>query len=136
MNKPSFGQPIVQTSDEGGAVAINFIIDGGGAEIGLGVQGFIEMPFGMTIESWRLLGDQNGSIVIDVWKDTFANYPPTVADSIAGTEKPTLAAADSAEDTSLSTWDTSMLAGDIIGFNVDSVTTIQRVTVSLRGAKT
>ena len=136
MNKPSFGQPIVQTSEEGGAVAINFIIDGGGAEITTGVHGFIEMPFGMTIESWRMLGDQSGSIVVDVWKDLFANYPPTVADTIAGTEKPTLAAAESAEDTSLTTWNTSVLAGDIIGFNVDSVTTVERVTVSLRGTKT
>lgn len=133
----------VAKADGAGAVAfeddkvsINFIIDGGGSAITTGVKGFIEIPFAMTIEGWTILGDQSGSIVVDVWKDTYALFPPTVADTIAGTEKPTLATAQKNQDLSLTTWTTSVAAGDIIAFNVDSITTVQRVTVAIRGKKT
>ena len=133
----------VAKADGAGAVAfeddkvsINFIIDGGGSAITTGIKGFIEIPFAMTIEGWTILGDQSGSIVVDVWKDTYALFPPTVADTIAGTEKPTLATAQKNQDLSLTTWTTSVAAGDIIAFNVDSITTVQRVTVAIRGKKT
>ena len=133
----------VAKADGAGAVAfeddrvvINYIIDGGGSAITSGVKGFIEIPFTMTIEGWTILGDQSGSIVVDVWKDTYANYPPTVADTIAGTEKPTLSSAQKNQDLALGTWTTAVVAGDILGFNVDSATTVERVTVAIRGKKT
>jgi len=72
-----------------------------------------------------------GSIVVDVWKDTYANYPPTVADTIAGTEKPTLAAAIKNRDLDLTTWTTACAEGDWIAFNVDSAATVTWVCVVL-----
>lgn len=115
---------------------INFIIDGGGATITTGIKGDIEIPFACTVNSWTILADQTGSIVVDVWKDTYANFPPTVADTITGTEKPTLSSANKNQDLSLSTWTTSIAAGDILRFNVDSVTTVQRVTVAIKVTRT
>lgn len=115
---------------------IGITIDGGGSAITTGVKGYVSIPYACTINSWVLLADQSGSIVIDVWKDTLANYPPTVADTIAGTEKPTLSAATNNTDTSLSTWTTSVSAGDIIGFNVDSASTVTRVTLVLKVTRT
>jgi hypothetical protein len=97
------------------------------------VKTYFEMPFGMRILAWRLFADVVGSIVIDVWKDTYANFPPTAADTIAGSEKPTLVAAQKAEDLSLSTWMTDIAQGDVIGVNVDSATTVKQVTLTLRG---
>ena len=73
---------------------------------------------------------------MDVWKDTYANFPPVNADSIAGTEKPTLSSAQKNQDLSLTTWTTSVVAGDILAFEVESATTVQKVTVALRGKKT
>jgi hypothetical protein len=121
---------------EDDAVVINFIIDGGGAVISVGEKGHIEVPFAMTITGWTILADQSGSIVVDVWKDTYANFPPTNADSIAGTEKPTLSAAQKNQDLSLTSWTTSVAAGDILAFEVESASTVQRVVVALRGKKT
>lgn len=112
-------------------VALPFIIDGGGSAIATGVKGFIEIPYAGTIQSVRLLADQSGSIVIDLWKDTYANYPPTVADTITASAKPTLSSATKAQDTTLSGWTTSVSAGDILGVNVDSASTVERVTLSL-----
>ena len=58
------------------------VIDGGGSTITTGVKGDVNCDFAFTIVQWALLADQSGSIVIDIWKDTYANYPPTVADTI------------------------------------------------------
>lgn len=115
---------------------ITFVIDGGGTTITTGVKGFLEIPFACTITRATTLADQSGSIVIDVWKDTYANYPPTVADTITASAKPTISSATKAQDATLTGWTTSIAAGDILGFNVDSVTTCQRVTLSLRVTKT
>lgn len=116
--------------------AIEFIIDGGGSTITTGVKGDLEIPFACTITAARMLADQSGSIVIDIWKDTYANYPPTVADTITASAKPTISTATKSEDSTLTGWTTSVSAGNILRFNVDSVTTIQRVTVSLTCVKT
>jgi hypothetical protein len=118
-------------------VSIQYVIDGGGATITTGVKGFLEIPFACTITAARLLADQGGAIVIDIWKDTYANYPPTDADSITSATPPTITATNTkSEDTTLSSWTTAIAAGSILGFNVDSVTTIQRVTLSLTVTKT
>ena len=109
------------------------IIDGGGATITTGVKAYIPIiGFTGTITAWRILADASGSIVVDVWKDTYANFPPVVADTIAGTEKPTLSSAQKNEDTALSTWTTALADGEVLGFNVDSATTVQRVTLILK----
>jgi hypothetical protein len=121
---------------EDDSVVVNFIIDGGGSVITTGEKGQVELPFAMAITGWTILADQVGSIVVDVWKDTYANYPPTNADSIAGTEKPTLSSAQNNQDLSLTTWTTDVATGDILAFEVESATTVTRVTVALRGRKT
>lgn len=115
---------------------ITFIIDGGGATITSGVKGDLEIPFGCTINAVTLLADQSGSIVVDIWKDTYANYPPTVADTITASAKPTISSATKSQDTTLTGWTTSITAGDTLRFNVDSITTCQRVTLSLKVTKT
>ena len=122
-------------SGSSGTVALQMIIDGGGSAITTGVKGYMEIPFAMTITGWTLVADQSGSIVVDVWKDTYANFPPTVADTISGSEKPTLSSAQKNQYLALSTWTTSVTAGDILGFNVDSVSTVTRVTLTIRGNK-
>ena len=119
------------------SAAIVFVIDGGGDEIADGVAGFVQVPFACTITAARLLADQSGAIVVDIWKDTYANYPPTDADTITSATPPTIAASGvKSEDTTLTSWTTAISAGDILGFNVDSCTTIERVTVSLTVTRT
>lgn len=115
---------------------IQFIIDGGGAVISTGQKGHVMVPFNCKVTGWDIFADQSGSIVVDVWKDTYANFPPTVADTIAGTEKPTLSSARKNQDTSLSSWTTTLTKGEVIAFNVDSATTVTRVTVVLRVVRT
>ena len=111
--------------------AIGITIDGGGSAITTGIKGDIYVPFACTITAVTMLADQSGSIVVDIWKDTYANYPPTDADSITASAVPTITTAVKSQDTSLTGWTTSVSAGDTLRFNVDSVTTIERVTLVL-----
>ncbi|MDW8267669.1 MAG: hypothetical protein RMN24_00755, partial [Anaerolineae bacterium] len=108
---------------------LNFIIDGGGAVITTGSKGYVVVDFAATAVSWTILAAQSGSIVVDVRRATYATFPTT--SSIAGTEKPTLTSAQKNQDTSLTTWST-IAAGDILEFVVESVATVTRVTVSIR----
>ena len=125
------------TDDTGGQVtyapksAVEVIIDGGGSAITTGVKADVEMPFAGTIRSARLFADQTGSIVVDLWKDAYANFPPTVADTITASAKPSLSSAVASQDTTLTGWATSFAKGDIIRINVDSASTLERVTLAL-----
>ena len=111
---------------------VRFVIDGGGSVITTGAKkAYITVPYNCTVTGWRILADVSGSIVIDIWKDTYANYPPTNADSITAAAKPTLTTAVKAESTTLTGWTTALAAGDILEIEVESATTVQKVRLEL-----
>lgn len=112
--------------------AIVFVIDGGGSAISTGIKGDVEIPFACTLNQVTMLADQSGSIVVDIWKDTYANYPPTDADSITASAVPTISTATKSQDTTLTAWTTAITAGNILRFNVDSCATITRCTIVLK----
>ena len=122
---------LISTAIAGGARSIGVTIDGGGNVITTGIKADIYIPFTGTISAATLLADQSGDIVIDIWKDTYANYPPTDADSITASAPPTLSSAAKSQDTTLTGWTTSVAAGDTVRFNVDSVATVTRVNLVL-----
>jgi len=111
--------------------AIIFIIDGGGSAITTGEKGHIRIPFKCEIQKVTLLANASGSIVIDIWKDTYANFPPTDPDSIVASAPPTLDGAQKSEDSTLTGWTKTINADDILAFNVDSAATITRVVLIL-----
>lgn len=102
-------------------------VDGGGAAITTGIKGDVRLPIGGTITRVTMLADQTGSAVVDIWRDNYANFPPTAADSITASAKPTISSANKSEDTTLTGWSASFAAGDIFRFNVDSASTITRL---------
>jgi hypothetical protein len=116
--------------------AIQIPIGNGTDVIGTGVYTDISMPTGGTFTKWRLVATKftagsTGSMVVDLWKDEYANYPPTVADTITGSDKPTLSADDENESTSLTGWTVLFEEGDTIRVNVDSASTITLATLIL-----
>lgn len=116
--------------------SFGFTIDGNGSPITTGLKGYITIPYSGTITGWSIISDVTGSVVVDVWKDTYANYPPTIADTIAGSEKPTLTSQNKNNDNTLTTWTTAVTAGDIIAFNIDSVSTITKLSLTINITKT
>jgi len=112
-----------------------FVIDGGGSVITTGVKGHLRVPFGSVIERVTLTADQPGSIQVDIWKSTYTGFPPADANSITGGHEPNISAASKYDDVVLTGWSKFLDEGDILAFNVDSATTITRVTVNLQVRK-
>ena len=110
---------------------IQFVIDGGGSAITTGQKGHLEVPLVGNIVRATALADQSGSIVVDIWKDTYANFPPDNTDSITASAPVTISAATKSQDSTLTGWTKTMTAGDVLAFNVDSCATITRCTISL-----
>jgi hypothetical protein len=118
-----------------GNVVVTF--DGGGSALTTGAQKvYLTVPYAGTITSATLLADQSGDIVIDIWNDTYANFPPTVADTITASAKPTLSSAQKSQDSTLTGWTTAITAGDILEFNIDSAATVTKVILELAITKT
>jgi hypothetical protein len=102
--------------------------DGSGTfPVGLQVSP-IEVPFGGILTSWTLLADVTGSITVNVWKDTYNNFPPTSADLIFS---PSLT--NQRKNTAIITGTVS--EGDIIQLYLGPATSIKQLTLSLKGRK-
>lgn len=117
-----------------GAIVVS--VDGGGAVITTGIVNiFVPIPRPLHIYGWELLAGQSGAVKIDVWSDTYANYPPTNVDSIAGSDEPEITASGTkAQNLNIATgsqWTTELVAKSNLRFNVDSVATIEAATLIL-----
>lgn len=122
----------------GNTGAFGFTIDGGGAVIAVGTQVVIPaLPFDITFAEIDMLADVTGSIQFDVWADTYANFPPTIADTITASSKPAIAAAQKAQKTTFPGWANGgvIAAGSPMIWNVDSVASIKKVTVGVTFTK-
>jgi hypothetical protein len=118
------------------SAAVTCVFDGNGAAIQAGSKVILSVPYAIQVSSWTVIADQSGSIIVDVWKDTYANPFPNSGDSVTGTEKPTLSSAQKNQDLSLTTWTSTLFnAGDIVVFNVDSASSVQKATIVLRGSR-
>ncbi len=112
---------------------IIFIIDGGGSAITTGKKGQFRVSADYTINSVTVIAKESGSIVVDINKSTFAGFPTTA--SIAASALPTLSGAQKSEDATLTGWTTSITAGDILEYEVDSATTITNASIILKVTK-
>ncbi len=109
-----------------------FVINNGSSTIATGIQkGDIVWGCYGVILGVDALADQSGSIVVDIWKDTYANYAPADADSITASAPVTISTATKSQDYTLTGWTKHFSPGDIFRFNVDSVTTLTGVTINL-----
>lgn len=108
-------------------------INGGGAEIADGIA--IEIPDmpACTVEGWTLVGSPSGSLVLDLWSDSYANHPPTVDDTMIATgTKPVISASTKGQDLTVDWADVTIAAGATLTVNVDSAATITFATLTLR----
>lgn len=108
-------------------------IANGGSAITASQYGVVRIPNTFTVTGWDIVGEPSGSVVVDLWTDTYANFPPTVADTCAGSEKPTLTTAIKNQDVSITTWNTTLTNAYYLKWNVDSATTVTNVSVFIYG---
>ncbi|MFZ9878121.1 MAG: hypothetical protein ACO3EG_06145 [Chitinophagaceae bacterium] len=125
---------VVRPSETGniGIGTVTLSLDGGGSAITTGPKAFTTVNYNGTIDSYTLIADQIGTLVIDVWKDSYANYPPTDADSITNGNEPHLTSAIKYTEATTGWSSTSISAGDVLYFNVDAASTIEKATLTLK----
>jgi hypothetical protein len=116
----------------GGIQSKSATFDGQGGVININTKATFNIDFTGTVTGWQLFEISDTPIsstcVIDVWKDTYVNYPPTVADTIFGT-KPSLTAEIKNESTGLSI---AVTTGDIFIVNIDSNTNAVKLLLVLQ----
>lgn len=116
-----------------GVRTIRCEVSNGGSVLTTGaIEARATIPWTCTIEAWTLLADQAGDVVVDVWVDTYANYPPTNADSITASDKPTITASTKATGSALTGWDVTLTAGSVVRFEIESVTSITALAIELQ----
>jgi len=109
---------------------LGIIMGDGSNVISTGFSGAGVVPFTGTITEAVLIAKESGNIVVDIKKSTYSGFPTT--SSITASAKPTLSSAQKYSDSTLTGWTTSVSAGDILEFYVDSVATITKCTVFLK----
>lgn len=118
---------------------IEFIMDGGGATIASGFKGYFEIPFSCSLQRATLVTGSGAGVstcmVLDIWDGTFAAPPSSSANSIVGSSPLTIVAGSGVQDTTLTGWATSILAGHFIGWYVRSCTSAQRAVASIKVVK-
>lgn len=112
------------------------LVDGNGFPIDIGSKFPINCYFNCTIVEATLLAREFGDISIELWKDTYGNYPPTASDKITGSSPLTLSSSNHTTDTALTGWTTSIIAGDVIIPNIVSNDAITQFTLSLKVLRT
>lgn len=120
-----------------GTDILSYPLNGGGVVLATGIQRTdLVVPFDCTITKYEATADQSGSMVVDIWRDTYANYPPIDADSITASAPVTISSATKATNSTLTGWTKTLVQGDRLRFNVDSVTAITYATIALHVTRT
>ncbi len=112
----------ISTGDQIIKDALGITVDGASVVLTTGTKGYRYIEQDCTITGWHVAGDVTGSVVFDVKRSGV---------SLAGTEKPTLSTQQYNSDTALTTWTTTLNAGDVIEFVIDSVATLSRATLTI-----
>ncbi len=113
-------------------VVIEMTVDGDGVVPTPGVCGDLYVPFACTINAAVLQSTLSGSVVVDIWAAPFVvNTPPTITSSIVASAPPTLVTSQSSIDTALTGWVVDIPAGTALRFNINSIATVTRFTMSL-----
>lgn len=88
--------------------------------IQVGTTSYVRVPYSGAIVSWSIIANVACTCVLDVWKVN--GSLPTVANTITASAKPSLSSATTAASSTLTGWTTSVVSGDVFGFNLDSLT--------------
>lgn len=109
---------------------INFVIDSGSIAMLAGNKGSVTLDVSGVLESLTIFSDQQGDLSIDIKKSNYTDYPTFT--SIVGGVYPQFSNAQKVRDDDLTGWTKEIVAGDILTFDVVSVSNINRFLVSLK----
>ncbi|MFA6449308.1 MAG: hypothetical protein WCX65_07575 [bacterium] len=111
------------------------VITGEGLPIATGAKDYyVRWPYAATLNKVSVLSNTLTTTTVDIWKDAYANFPPTNADSIftPGSEAK-LIASRSSETTSF--FNSAIAAGDVLAINIDTNDNATVLTIILESTK-
>lgn len=117
------GASIYGWSDFGEVGSISFSVDGVGSVIATGTQkANVQIPYACLITGVTVRSNVSSNTTIDIWKKVYTPgwTPPTIANTIVASAKPTLTAAIDSQDTTLTGWTKTVSADDVFYFTVDT----------------
>jgi hypothetical protein len=109
---------------------INYVIDSGSIAMLAGNKGSVTLDVSGVIESLVILADQQGDLTLDIKKSNYINFPTFT--SIVGGVYPQMTNSRKIRDDNLNNWDTTIVAGDILTFDVIAVNNMNRFLISLK----
>lgn len=111
--------------------SITAVFDGSGVALGSGLRIDVVVPYACEVVGYTILGDLTGSVSLSVHKASYADWPDTETAMATGGAGPSITTARKNQgDTS--TWATTTIsAGDILIFRVQSATDITRAVLTL-----
>jgi hypothetical protein len=132
-NPPTFGQDctvvaLATTADL--TRTINYVIDSGSFSMLPGNKGSLTVDVSGVLESIVILSDQQGDLTLDIKKSDYLTFPTFT--SIVGGVYPQITNERKVRDDNLTGWDTTIVSGDILTFDVIAVNNINRFLVSLK----
>ena len=106
-----------------------------------GVKLDVRVDFDCKLTAWSLFTDSGlagDNCYVDVWRDAYANFPPTVDDSMNGGNYPQVVDTANGTSADLSSWTrTTITAGDTLRINVQTRQgAVTRATLVLRATRT
>jgi len=113
---------------------IGIAIDNGLDVITTGKKGHRVIPYDCEVTEWTVTSSDSGSIQFDVNWCTYANWTTTA--SVAGSGLPSISSSTKNQDTSVNWTKTTFDAGNIMEFEVDSVTTLTNCILSVKIRRT
>jgi hypothetical protein len=115
--------------------SIIFTSSNGANVVLTGAKAYNFIPYKGTLTSWEITADVAGSIELDVWKGTFADYPLSAVNSICAGNYPALIGVIKGQG-DMTGWSSAAVeAGNYLQMNVRSVSNIRKLTLTLKVTK-
>jgi hypothetical protein len=109
---------------------INYIVDSGSISMLSGNKGSVTLDVSGVLENIVILSDQQGDLILDIKKSNYSIFP--TFSSIVGGTYVQMTNAIKVRDDNLLGWDTTIVSGDILTFDVIAVNNINRFLISLK----
>lgn len=109
---------------------VNYVVDSGNIAMTPGDKGFINIDVSGIIDQLVIYSEQQGDLVLDIQKADYGTYPTFT--SILGGGNIQMINNTKLKDDVLTNWDKTIVAGDLLQFDVVSVSNITRFLISLK----
>jgi hypothetical protein len=110
-------------------IGFSYAISGGSSALTAGPKGFIEVPYDMSLSNVTILANVSGNINVSVYRGTYSQFPNINASGMLVRANLSLGFKVTQPTSN------TLNAGEILVFNVDSVTNTNHATISFRGNK-